>query len=66
LSRQRRDNLGIRENVGKLDHAAETFLGETAAIVSSQLTRYICDDRITIGRPLVLENIDEDSLPTRQ
>jgi len=31
LSRQRRDNVSVRENLGKLNHAPETFLGEALA-----------------------------------
>ena len=63
LSRQRRDNLGIREGVRELHHSPEVLLGESSSVRFDQLSRPRSDNPLSVFRPLTLQYFFVDPLP---
>jgi hypothetical protein len=52
LSRQRRDNLGVGEDLSEADHAGQVALAEALAILGGQFCRQRRQNLLAVGGPL--------------
>jgi hypothetical protein len=62
LSYQRYDNVLIREDLGKLHHAAQILLGEPAAVGAGQFLRQGRNNLLAVSRALALQHLSVDPL----